>query len=101
MTARLRLSFRRSIIGLALVGLVTLGGLGLAATATEAAVAAEDGEQFATVEIELLGALADGDGRVADARVTVEARRALSGTLTVVDRPPGRAETTSIPESSA
>ncbi len=94
MTARLRLGFRRSMIGLALVGLVALGGLGLAATATEAAVAAEEGEQFATVEIEVIGSPPRDDGTVADARVTVEARRPISGTLAVIDNAPGRSTTT-------
>jgi hypothetical protein len=80
-----------AIATLAAAGVVGVVGVGPAGAAPGQA---DEENQFATVEIELVGAPPRNDFGLADARVTVETSRPISGTLLVVDDTPGQAATT-------
>ncbi len=56
--------------------------------------AAAQDDEFATVEIDLIGRVPWEEGRQVDARVTVQTERAISGALSVIDTPAGRSTTT-------
>jgi hypothetical protein len=55
--------------------------------------AAQDDEDFATLEVDVLGNIPWQDGQRLSATVTVEAQRAISGTLVVVNSPEGQPST--------
>ncbi|MGH1489531.1 MAG: hypothetical protein ACRBK7_09090 [Acidimicrobiales bacterium] len=89
------LRLRYSGWSLVVFGLLAISGL-IFAWVGPVDAATNDGEddQFATIEIEVIGAPPQSDRAIADARVTVEAERAISGTLLVVDNSPGQSTTT-------
>ena len=76
----------------AVLGLAVLC-LALLAPGLTTPAAAQDDEEFANVEVDVVGNIPWQDGQRISATVTVEAQRAISGTLVVVNSPEGRPST--------